>query len=300
MVTDTDHPNYPKGFTLVVLPGKTYTKEGNVITPLRNLNGFIEVGVLVSDGANFSDEYKVSILVIPVNDPPEIVNFDTTALAFEPGDKPIPLFRQFRIRDVDSDQLLMAEIGFESENYTLSSDQLLTNSDSSKIRVVHDSKGTLFLIGYASIEEYQRALQAIQYNYKITQDESGNPQKIPSGPRTLYVNLFDGLTRSSVRQRQIRMEVQVALDIPNAFTPNGDNSNDTWQVRPANTDKVDNAVIRVYNRQGLLVYESRGFSKKWDGLNNGQALPVDTYYYTIDLNLPYTKKTYKGTVTLLH
>ena len=156
------------------------------------------------------------------------------------------------------------------------------------------------MIGYAPLEEYQRALQSIEYRYKLTTDENGNPSEIPSGPRTFYIAVFDGLTKSASFERKIRMEVEIKLDIPNAFTPNGDNTNDTWQLRPINTDKADDALIRVYNRNGRLVYESKGFSKKWDGLQNGQALPMDTYYYTIDLNLPYTKKSYKGTVTILH
>ena len=95
IVVDADDPDYPKGFLLIVLQGhdKTYTRNENSITPALNITGFIEVGVRVSDGLNISEEYKVSILVNPVNDPPEILNFDTTALAFQPGSDPITLFQ---------------------------------------------------------------------------------------------------------------------------------------------------------------------------------------------------------------
>jgi gliding motility-associated-like protein len=96
------------------------------------------------------------------------------------------------------------------------------------------------------------------------------------------------------------METKVALDIPNAFTPNGDSANDTWRIRSSNINQLDKAIIRVYNKRGLLLYEAVGFESEWDGIANGQRLPVDTYFYTIDLNLTYMKQTYKGFVTILH
>jgi len=47
------------------------------------------------------------------------------------------------------------------------------------------------------------------------------------------------------------------------------------------------------------VYEATGLDTEWDGRHRGDVLPTDTYYYTIDLNLPYTNATYKGMVTIL-
>ena len=96
------------------------------------------------------------------------------------------------------------------------------------------------------------------------------------------------------------MQVEFELDIPNAFTPNGDQANDTWNIKVTNSDRVEQAVIRVYDRRGSVIYESIGFDAPWNGMSNGQLVPMDTYYYTIDLNLSYIKKTYKGAVSILH
>jgi len=96
------------------------------------------------------------------------------------------------------------------------------------------------------------------------------------------------------------METKIALDIPNTFTPNGDSANDTWRISSANKSQLKQAVIRVYNKRGLLLYETTGFEKEWDGIADGQVLPMDTYYYIIDLHLSYMKQTYKGIVTILH
>ena len=300
-VTDADNPAYPKGFSLAVQAGNKgiYVVSGNTITPALNLNGFIEVAVKVSDGVNTSDAFNLSIFVEPVNDAPEIVNLDTTYLVCEPGGEPLSIFETLELTDVDNDHLTLAEIGFDSANYSPANDELLFN-DSTNINVIYDPNGILFLIGYATLDEYKAAIGAIQYNYRMTQDANGNPNEILSGPRNIYIILHDGQLPSERRERQINMEGKVALDIPNTFTPNGDFSNDTWRIRTANKSQLDQAVIRVYNKRGLLVYETIGFEKEWDGISNGHLLPVDTYYYTIDLRLDYMKQTYKGILTILH
>lgn len=300
-ITDTDNPN-AKGFSLKVLPGNNdvYTVAGNTITPALNLNGFIEVGVTVSDGINISPEFKLAILVTPVNDRPEILNFEKTPLPYEPGGEPIFISETFDVVDVDNDHLSMAEIGFRPTYFSPTNDELIFTADSTNIKAIYDPEGILYLVGYATLEEYKTAIRSIKYNYRITRDENGNPAEILSGTRTLYVNLHDGQMMSDTHERQITMETKVSLEIPNTFTPNGDNSNDTWRIQAPNKDQLGEAVIRVYNRRGLLLYESIGFEQEWDGISNGEVLPVDTYYYTIDLNLSYVKQTYKGAVTILH
>jgi gliding motility-associated-like protein len=303
IVTDADNGSYPKGFSLTVLPGsdKVYSATGNRITPASDSTGFIEVAIRVSDGVNVSEPYNVSILVTPVNDPPVISNIEQTALACEPGDGPVYISETIELADVDDDYLSLAEIGFRPTHYSAANDELIFSSvDSSKIRGIYDPKGVLFLVGYASVSEYRDAIRSIQYNYRMTQDENGNPSDILSGTRTLYIYVHDSQNESLTHERQISMETKVSLDIPSVFTPNGDKSNDTWHVRATNQDQLDESVIRVFDKRGVLLYEAVGFTQEWDGISNGQALPVDTYYYTIDLNLSYMKKTYKGAVTILH
>ena len=302
-VSDADNPGYPKGFSLIMLPpGKTdqYTVTGTTIKPWLNVNDFIEVGVKVSDGKNISDEFRLSILVTPVNDPPEIIVFDSSRLKYEPDTDPINVLDSFDLRDVDNENLSMAEIGFRLPNYSPDNDALVMTSDSTKIKAIFDPAGILFLVGYAPLEEYKTAIRSIKYGYQLIRDENGNFLEFAKGDRILYINLNDGQLVSATRERKIAVETDVVLDIPNTFTPNGDKSNDIWRIRATNTNKLDKAVLRVYNKRGLLLYESNGVKMEWDGVSAGQVLPVDTYYYTIDLNLSYVRKTYKGIVTILH
>lgn len=69
--------------------------------------------------------------------------------------------------------------------------------------------------------------------------------------------------------------------VPNAFSPNGDGINDVWSIEALET--YSESVIAVFNRYGQEVFQSRGYSKTWDGKYNGKPLPAGTYYYVIDL-----------------
>lgn len=85
------------------------------------------------------------------------------------------------------------------------------------------------------------------------------------------------------------------LDIPNAFTPNGDGDNDRWEV--GNLFTYDSSVVEIYDRYGHRLFRTEGNEPAWDGRYQGKELPVGTYYYVIVLNDGSTS--YKGSVTIL-
>ena len=85
------------------------------------------------------------------------------------------------------------------------------------------------------------------------------------------------------------------LKIPNAFSPNGDNIHDKWEIDDLKDFPF--AEVEVFNRNGHLVYHSNGYSSPWDGTLNGKPLPVATYYYIIDLKNNFPKQA--GSVTIL-
>lgn len=71
------------------------------------------------------------------------------------------------------------------------------------------------------------------------------------------------------------------VQVPNAFTPNGDGINDIWNIKEL--ADYPGCKVYVYNRYGSLMYESKGYSRPWDGTYNGSPAPGGTYYYIIDL-----------------
>ena len=85
------------------------------------------------------------------------------------------------------------------------------------------------------------------------------------------------------------------LNIPNAFSPNGDGINDTWVI--PYIEDYPQCEVSVFNRYGQPVFQSRGYTQPWDGRMKGAPLPVGTYYYVIDLKGGRRKMS--GSITLL-
>jgi gliding motility-associated-like protein len=72
------------------------------------------------------------------------------------------------------------------------------------------------------------------------------------------------------------------LEIPTAFTPNGDGYNDTWEI--GNIELYPEARIEIFNRWGELIFASgNGYERKWDGTHKGRDLPIDSYHFIITL-----------------
>lgn len=81
-------------------------------------------------------------------------------------------------------------------------------------------------------------------------------------------------------QDDVFVRVFKQINIPNAFSPNGDGINDSWQIEAL--DSYPEAETRVFNRYGQVVFQSKGYGKPWNGSFNGKPLPSGTYYYSID------------------
>jgi gliding motility-associated-like protein len=78
----------------------------------------------------------------------------------------------------------------------------------------------------------------------------------------------------------VKVKVYKAVYVPNAFTPNGDGLNDTWNIPTLNA--FSDYEIRVFNRWGQLVYLSKNKSG-WDGRLNGKDQPTGVYPYVISI-----------------
>ncbi|MFO7827917.1 MAG: gliding motility-associated C-terminal domain-containing protein, partial [Bacteroidales bacterium] len=87
------------------------------------------------------------------------------------------------------------------------------------------------------------------------------------------------------------------LSIPTAFTPNNDGFNDRWEIEMSHLYPA--ATVEIFDRWGSRVFYSKGYdeSQYWDGTFNGRDLPMDTYYYII--NLKNGAERLSGTVTLI-
>lgn len=95
------------------------------------------------------------------------------------------------------------------------------------------------------------------------------------------------------------------FELPNVFTPNNDDINETFVPFPV-PRAVKSLDLQIYNRWGKLVYSASNTSTlEWDGrASDGSVLSSGTYYYVVEvifdkLNPEDRLKEYKGWIQLV-
>jgi gliding motility-associated-like protein len=114
-------------------------------------------------------------------------------------------------------------------------------------------------------------------------------------PVKLVVSHGNGCKDSVTNQIQVPNNCYIA--VPSAFTPNGDGLND--YLYPINAWKAEQLYFRVYNRWGQLVWETRDWTRKWDGRIQGQPQGTGTYVWHLQYTLEGRKISQQGTTVLI-
>lgn len=102
----------------------------------------------------------------------------------------------------------------------------------------------------------------------------------PDSTQTYTVTAYLGLC-------QLTDDITIkVIDIapPEAFTPNDDTVNDTWEI--PELKNYPYATLDVYDRWGQPVFQSVSYPVPWNGEHRGRPVPVGTYYYVIHRNVP--------------
>ena len=83
--------------------------------------------------------------------------------------------------------------------------------------------------------------------------------------------------------------VRETMQIPSAFSPNGDGNNDGWVIQ--GIENYPNNKLEIWNRWGLKVYEKSNYQNEWVGqtsvgfrVGRTNVLPEGTYYYKLLVN----------------
>ncbi|MBL7755059.1 MAG: gliding motility-associated C-terminal domain-containing protein, partial [Chitinophagaceae bacterium] len=69
------------------------------------------------------------------------------------------------------------------------------------------------------------------------------------------------------------------LAMPNAFSPNGDNTNDVF--RPVGNARFEQYDFSVYNRWGQRVFQTNSLNTGWNGEINGKQADLGTYHFLL-------------------
>ncbi|WP_347158574.1 gliding motility-associated C-terminal domain-containing protein [Pontibacter chitinilyticus] len=80
---------------------------------------------------------------------------------------------------------------------------------------------------------------------------------------------------------EVLVLVEKVLQIPNAFSPNGDGVNDNWKI--GNILEFPGVQLKVFDRWGNKIYQNDSYQNEWDGTYRGRVVPVGTYFYIFTL-----------------
>jgi gliding motility-associated-like protein len=95
----------------------------------------------------------------------------------------------------------------------------------------------------------------------------------------------------------ITVKLIPVVDVPNAFSPNGDGQNDVLFVKGQDIKTMD---FKVFNRWGELVFETNNINQGWNGIYKGVPQEMEVYVWTLTATFSDGKAAVKtGNVTLL-
>ncbi len=114
-----------------------------------------------------------------------------------------------------------------------------------------------------------------------SQTPSPQSYSVPSVTRDVFPRLIVqnnyGCFDTAIQKTIVPHSCYIA--VPNAFTPNRDGLND--YLYPLNAWKASDLIFRVYNRVGQMIFETRDWTKKWDGRFKGQGADPGTYVWIL-------------------
>ncbi len=100
-----------------------------------------------------------------------------------------------------------------------------------------------------------------------------------TGPGIYEVTMTTATGCQRVSQINVIESCDPRIVAPTAFVPSGNAPNNVFSVVPNNF--VDNFEIFIYSRWGELIYQSTSLEFQWNGVFNGEIVPLGTYPYII-------------------
>lgn len=131
-------------------------------------------------------------------------------------------------------------------------------------------------------------------NYVYSLNEPNGPfqqsntfYNVMAGNYTAYVKDLNGCGITS--------KVINVLGAPKFFTPNGDGYHDTWNVKGISQSYNSKTIIYIFDRYGKLLKQLAPLGEGWNGTFNGQPMPADDYWYSVEFE---DGRTIKGNFAL--
>lgn len=158
------------------------------------------------------------------------------------------------------------------------------------VDVLYTSRDKSILIGVK--DSLDLAYQWTPPDY-LNSDGYANPTSTPAADirYTVTATNVHGCTSS----REVKIKIIENILIPDAFTPNNDGINETWELK--GVEGYPNCRVTIYNRWGEVIFNSVGYKNPFDGTVAGTLQMPGVYAYKIRLTENSPELT--GSVTLI-
>jgi gliding motility-associated-like protein len=150
--------------------------------------------------------------------------------------------------------------------------------------------------GEISVESVQGGTGPYTYYLNSSLADSSVFMELPGGQ--YIVNLVDVNGCAYSETILLGEDGESFVHVPNVFSPNDDNANDTWFV---STGCVQNLNCLILNRWGNLIYEFNSPNGLWDGKSNGDKVTSGVYFYKLEIEFTNgEKQSLHGNITVLY
>lgn len=144
------------------------------------------------------------------------------------------------------------------------------------INVLYTSRGKSIQIGVK--DSLELAYQWTPPDY-LNSDVYANPTSTPAGSIIYTVTATNAY--GCAANREVQVKIIESILIPDAFTPNGDGINETWELK--GIESYPNCRVTIYNRWGEVIFHSKGYQNAFDGTVAGALQMPGVYAYKIRL-----------------
>ncbi|MDR0605903.1 MAG: gliding motility-associated C-terminal domain-containing protein [Bacteroidales bacterium] len=169
---------------------------------------------------------------------------------------------------------------FESNSYNVASNTIFTLTDI--------SQGTVKTWNWDMNDGNTQTGKIVYYTYEKT------------GNYNVFLEVIDENACVDTVSKIIHVYEELNVYIPNIFTPNGDNYNNTWKPQMSEYAK-EGYQLSVFDRWGQRIFYTTDTEAEWDGTFNGKPVAPNTVYSYRILVRDFTGQEYEfvGHVTVL-
>lgn len=130
------------------------------------------------------------------------------------------------------------------------------------------------------------------YEWRFTKEGNTDPYIVRYEEETTYefresgstnVSLYVAYTDSTEAELVSTIRVSIStslLEMPNAFSPNGDGINDIYKAKDTHKSIVEFHAY-IFNRWGQKLYEWTNIDEGWDGTFNGKPVSAGVYFVLV-------------------